>query len=283
MAGPVVQLIYNRTSGGHCPRRLAALQAGFEAQGARVILSECGPGLGIEVGAEASHVCAVGGDGTVRHVALALARCGRALPFSAYPAGTVNLLHRERPFPTDPDRHALRLLGEAEGALLHPASLNDSVFLACASVGPDSRAVAEVSLRLKARIGKLAYAIAFARQAFDWRRTPIRLAWDGGTLTCEAFYVAKGRYFAGPWSFAPEASTAQPLLHVVALERARRRDFARFAWALWRGKPVRGATTFTCTELSAEADEPLVVQADGDAVATLPVRVALHETPLTLR
>jgi diacylglycerol kinase (ATP) len=286
MTGPTVQLFYNRTAGGHCPRRLAALQAGFEAEGARVILSECGPGLDIEVGVEASHVCAVGGDGTLRHVALALARCGRALPLSVYPAGTVNLLHRERPFPTDPAGHALRLLGEDGGGRLHPAALNDTVFLSCASVGPDSRAVAEVSLKLKARIGKLAYAVAFVRILLDWQREPIRLAWEGGDLVCEAFYVAKGRYFAGPWSFAPEASVAEPLLHVVALTRARRRDFARFVWTLWRGRAVRelpDVAVFTCTELTANAEAPLPLQADGDPVAVLPVRIALHDTPLSLR
>src|SRR5919112_3835993 len=103
MPSPIVQLFYNRTSGGHCAHRLAALRAGFEARGAEVILSECGPANPIEVRAEASHVCAVGGDGTLRHVALALARCGRRLPLSIYPAGTVNLLHRERPCATDPE------------------------------------------------------------------------------------------------------------------------------------------------------------------------------------
>jgi diacylglycerol kinase (ATP) len=286
MPSPVVQLIYNRAAGGHCPRRIEALRAGFEAKGARVILSECGPGRDIELGAEASHVCAVGGDGTLRHVALALARCGRSLPLSVYPAGTVNLLHRERPCPTDPDGHALRLLGEEEGPPLHPASLNDTFFLACASVGPDSRAVAEVSLPLKARIGKAAYLVAFLRILLDWRRAPIRLAWDGGTCVCEAFYVAKGRHFAGPWSFAPQASTAEPLLHVVALERARRRDFARFALAMGRGRPVDrlpGVTAFTCTELSAEAEEPLPLQADGDPVTALPVRIAVHPEALSLR
>lgn len=235
---------------------------------------------------EASHVCAVGGDGTLRHAALALARCGRAVPVSFYPAGTVNLLHRERPCAIDPEGHALRLLGEEEGGRLHPATLNDTAFLACASVGPDSRAVAGVSLPLKARIGKLAYAVAFARLLLDWRRVPIRLEWDGGETVCEAFYVAKGRYFAGPWSFAPDASTAQPVLHVVALATARRRDFARFAIALWRGRPVGalpGVKSFECTRLSAEADEALPVQADGDSVTALPVRIALHDTPLSLR
>jgi diacylglycerol kinase family enzyme len=285
MPTPTVQLFYNRTSGGHCPRRLGALRAGFEARGAKVLLSECGPAHPVEIGEETSHVCAVGGDGTLRHVALALARCGRRLPLSVYPAGTVNLVHRERLFPLDPDGHALRLLAEDSGALLHPASLGDGFFLACASVGPDSRAVAEVSLELKARVGRLAYAWALVRTLFDWRRSPIRLAWDGGAIDCEAFYVAKGRYFAGPWSFAPEADVGEPLLHVVALETARRRDFARFAFALWRGRRVEtlpGITAFTCTALTAEAEAPLPVQADGDPAGTLPVTIELHGEALSL-
>ena len=287
-AAPVtatVQLFYNRSAGGHCPRRLDSLRAGLERQGARVLLSECGPGREIEVAEEASHVCAVGGDGTLRHVALAVSRCGRPLPLSVYPAGTVNLLHRERPYPLDPDGHASRLLGERAGDQLHPVGLGDTFFLACASVGPDSRAVAEVSLKLKAWIGKFAYLAAFLRILFDWRRDPIRLTWDGNALTCEAFYVAKGRYFAGPWSFAPKASVCEPLLHVVALERARRRDVARFAFAILRGRPVErlpGVTVFTCTALSAASDLPLPVQADGDPVAALPATIALHGSSLAL-
>jgi diacylglycerol kinase (ATP) len=285
MAGRRVQLFYNRTAGGHCPRRLAALRARFEANGAEVIVSECRPGAEIAVGEGVSHVCAVGGDGTVRHVALALARCGRPLPLSVYPTGTVNLLHRERPFPLDPDLHALRLLGEPGEGRLHPVELNDTMFLACASVGPDSRAVAAVSLPLKRRIGKLAYVVAFARVLLRWQRQEIRLACDGAETVCEAFYAAKGRFFAGPWSFAPDARVADPFLRVVALRTARRRDFARFVWALWRGRRVDalpGVTAFTCTGFTAEADAPLPVQADGDHVAALPVRARLRAEPLPL-
>jgi diacylglycerol kinase family enzyme len=285
MASPIVQLFYNRTSGGHCPHRLAALEDRFAANGAEVILTESAPGSEIAVADRASHVCAIGGDGTVRHVALALARCGRALPLSVYPAGTVNLLHRERDFPLDPDRHARRLLSAAAGERLHPVEINDTLFLACASAGPDSRAVAAVSLPLKRRIGKLAYAVSFLGILLRWERRNIRLVWDGRSLECEAFYAAKGRFFAGPWSFAPEASVCDPRLHVVALTRARRRDFARFAWALWRRRAVDrlpGAVAFTCTAFTAEADAPIPVQADGDLVATLPLNVRLRPDPLAL-
>ena len=281
--GHVVQLFFNRTAGGHCDKRLAALRSGFEAGGARVILSECGPDKSIAVDADASHICALGGDGTIRHVALAVSRCGRPLPLGIYPAGTVNLLHRELGSPLDPAGYVARALG-GDGACFHyPVELNDTLFLACASVGPDSRAVATVSGALKRRIGKLAYAIAFLKLLLDWRRDAIEIECDGRAIACEAFYLAKGRFFAGPWSFAPDASLASPTLHLIALRCARRRDYLRFLWTLWRGGAVAtlpGVTALTCTRFAARSKVPLPVQADGDIVATLPIEARLRAEPM---
>jgi diacylglycerol kinase (ATP) len=281
--GHIVQLFFNRTAGGHCEKRLADLASGFEAGGARVILTECGPGNPVAIAAEASHVCALGGDGTVRHVAHAVARCGRPLPLGVYPAGTVNLLHREIGSPLDPALYVARALGTDGAALHYPVELNDTIFLACASVGPDSRAVAGVSARLKWRIGKLAYVVAFLKLLVGWRRDQIIVECDGRALACEAFYVAKGRFFAGPWSFAPDARLASPRLHLVALERARRRDYARFLWALWRGRRIDalpGVTALDCTSFAARSDALLPVQADGDIVAALPIEVRLRDEPM---
>ena len=115
-----------------------------------------------------------------------------------------------------------------------------------------------------------------------WPRRRITLVADGRTTVCEAFYVAKGRFFAGPWSFAPEARLTSPLLHVIAIEKAGRLGFARFVWAMVRGLPVDrvpGIAAFTCTALTAGASAPLPVQADGDIVAYLPARIALRAEP----
>src|SRR3546814_7461147 len=78
---------------------------------------------------------------------------------------------------------------------------------------------------------------------------------------------------------------AIPILLVgVARALARRRDCARFAWALRRGTclgGLRGVAAFTCTALTAESEAPLPVQADGDIVATLPARIQLRADPLS--
>lgn len=279
----VVQLIHNASSGRHSPRGLAALRASLEAAGAEVLVSESGPGIAVTIAPEASHVCAVGGDGTLRHVVDAVARCGRRVPVSVYPSGTVNLVHREMLHPVAPSAYAAAILGRADPASHYVAEVNGLLFLACVSVGPDAQAVAALSPRLKRRIGRAAYAVAFLWLLVRWRRVPIILSADGREIRCEAFYVAKGRHFAGPWSFAREAGLALPLLHVVALERSSRRAFLRFAWALVRRRPLTGLPgiiTFTCTELRADCPDALPVQADGDVVSALPATIRLRPEPV---
>ncbi|MDB5697488.1 MAG: hypothetical protein JWN69_292 [Alphaproteobacteria bacterium] len=279
----IVQLVVNPTAGTYRSAIVVSLRAAFERAGAQVIVSECGPGRSLAISAEADHVCSIGGDGTVRHVALATAGCERPVPLSIYPTGTINLLHREARCSLVPDDYAGRVLRGEQPRRQYAVSLNDTLFLACASVGPDSAAVAALSPTLKRRIGRLAYAVAFCRTLLHWRRDEIELTADGRAIACEAFYVAKGRFFAGPWSFAPEARLHTPELHVVALSKVTRLRYARFLWAMLVGARidrVPGALCFTCTALTARSARPLAVQADGDIVAALPITLSLRGDPI---
>jgi diacylglycerol kinase family enzyme len=281
-AGAIVQLFYNPTSGSHSPRKLNALARSLEAAGATVIRAQsldCTPAIALE----ATHVCIAGGDGTVRHVATALARCGRSLPAAILPAGTVNLLAREAGFSGHPEQLARRLLAKGSQRRHFGASLGDTMFFACASAGPESLAIARHSPRLKRVIGRLAYATAFCRLLVSWPRMRMRLTSEGRTYACEAVYVAKGRFFAGPWSFAPLASSNEALLHIVALERCRRRNFLGFCLDMLLGRdPAKrqGVTAFTCTALKLECDGAMPIQADGDVVAQLPVAITLDARPV---
>lgn len=279
----VVQLVANPAAGNHCADRLENLARAFARAGACVIRSECGPHRDLEIDRRASHLCVVGGDGTLRHVALAALRTGREISLSLYPAGTVNLVHREARCELEPDLYARRIVRANLPRRQYAAMLDDGLFLACASAGPDSAAVAALSPGLKRWIGRYAYAVAFLKVLLAWQRPRITLTHDGTSLECEAFYVAKGRYFAGPWSFAPQARVDEPMLHVVALETATRRAYARFLWAMLRGRRVAnlpGVRSFTCTALRAESGRPVPVQADGDVAAHLPVDIRIRPEPL---
>lgn len=280
--GEVVQVFSNPASGRHSRDRIAALTRALEAHGAKVLLSECGSGIP-QIAPEATHVCAAGGDGTVRHVGDAVVHQGRAVAMSIYPAGTINLLAREAGYPHDAESFAARVLGQGARRHHHAVAMGDSHFFACASVGPDSLAVSQVSPRLKRAIGRLAYAFAALKLLFDWQRTSIELDTGDRKVRCEAFYVAKGRYYAGGWSFAKDARVHEPVLHAVTLRQARRRDYLRFLAVIAAGRDVStlaNVEVFTCTTLSAKAAKPLPIQADGDIVGTLPTTMTVSETPL---
>ena len=277
----VIQLFYNPCSGMYSELAIKKLVEAFERLGAVVICTKSVLNRKIEIEQSVSHICIAGGDGTVRSVIQAVMPVSENISFSIYPIGTVNLIARENGYASDPNTFAKYVLTKEAARFHFTVKLNDTLFLACASVGPDSVAVASVSLRMKQCIGRAAYLVALLKTFFKWNRPHITLEASGQTYDCEAFYVAKGRYFAGKWSFA-RASLNQPLLHVVALKYARRRDFIRFIWAIARDrvKEQEGLIFFTCTEMKATCPDALPVQADGDIIMTLPVTLSINTEPL---
>jgi diacylglycerol kinase (ATP) len=280
--GQVVQVFSNPRAGRHSRRKVAALARALEARGATVLLSQSADGAP-RIAEHATHVCVAGGDGTVRHVADAVLRDGRAVTMSIFPTGTVNLLAMEVGYPRAPEAFAEMVLTEGARRRHYPVEMGVGHFFACAGVGPDSLAVAGVSPRLKRMIGRLAYVVAGARLLIDWPRDRIDLRANGRTTTCEAFYVAKGRYYAGRLSFARQARVDEPVLHVVALRRARRRDYLRFAATLALGRDIDGLANveaFTCTTLNVNSGRSLPIQADGDIVGALPATLAVRPAPL---
>jgi diacylglycerol kinase family enzyme len=275
-----IQLFLTPTPDASVLARVEALSRALGAKGIGVILTKSGfDPLVIDEGAD--HVCAVGGDGTLRHVVEAARKLDRSIGASVYPVGTVNLVAKEYAYPSAPEAFAARL---ASGLLSerHFASVNGLPILACASIGPDSYAVEAVSPRLKRWCGRSAYLIALAGLLVRWPRTKMTLRHDGQQTECEAVYIAKGRFFAGPWSIAPEASGASPVLHVVALPVASRLLYLRFAWSIFRHRPhdLAGVERFTCNALTIEGAPATPLQSDGDILAHLPATIRMEEEPI---
>lgn len=284
-----IQLVSNPDSGAYSRPVLDRLRAEFERQGAQVTESESSPRTPLLIDATADRLCVVGGDGTLRHAVKALEKSGSNVPLVAYPGGTVNLMQLELAYPTDTARFVETVLRTGQVRTQYAATLNDTRFLTCASIGPDSAAVAALSEPLKRIVGKLAYVIAFLGVLWRWPRPLLSVRIDAQRpQSCEAIYIAKGRHFAGPWSFAPEARQSEPVLHVIMLERLTRWRYVRFMLTMLLGRPVAGLAGITChrcTSLQIEAAggdgaygaEP--VQADGDIATHLPAHI--HVGPET--
>ncbi len=295
----IIQLISNPCSGSYSPSLIARLTAEFIRQGAQVVQGESSPRAPLVIAPEAERLCVVGGDGTVRHVVAAWQKAQANRPHNtpppsliAYPGGTVNLLQLETQLPLAPEAFVARALHTGDAREHYSVTINDTLFLACASVGPDSAAVARLSEPLKRWLGKLAYVVAFLAVLWHWPRPKLRVTVDGHVLDCEAVYLAKGRYFAGPWSFAPAARLDAATLHIVSIARLTRWIYIRFMLAMMLGRAVETIpgvtlhtgstqTTVTLDGLSA-ADAHLPVQGDGDIISHLPARISLNPAPVNV-
>jgi diacylglycerol kinase family enzyme len=122
----------------------------------------------------ASAVIAVGGDGTVRDVATALA--GTSVPLGVVPTGTTNLFAINVGLPRRDLLACARVaLGGSTRAVdvgvarAHRvgADATEHPFLFVAGIGNDAATLADVSVGLKRRIGWLAYLVAGARHLCD--------------------------------------------------------------------------------------------------------------------
>lgn len=279
---PMVQLVCNPESGGYSPDLIEGLRAAWRQHGFDTLVSESSPRAAFALAGQASRVCIAGGDGTVRHVLADAGLRTAGKPVDIFPAGTVNLAAREWQASARPETFVAAALDRGP-RIFYPAEVNGTPFLVCASIGPDARAVAAVSLPLKRHIGRLAYGVSMLATLLRWKRPKLTLHANGQATMCEAVYIAKGRFYAGPWSFAPEARLDTPLLHVVALRTARRRDFLAFMAVTLLGRSPANANIlrFTTDALRVECDHAEAVQADGDIAAALPACFSVSLKPVT--
>lgn len=290
----LVQLIHNPASGTHHDLRLGVLAQAFEACGAKIVMGTTEIDGRMDLVKECDLICVSGGDGTLRLVIAAMQKIGLKTPLCIFPAGTVNLVAREIGYASQPEQFASEVMrGYLEGAearLREPvASSNHGPFAACLSAGPDGVAVANHSPGLKKKIGRSAYAWSFAKLFLRWPRQKFNLQVTTSDeaqneLSCEAFYVAKGRYFAGPWSLTPEAGMGEDHFHLITLSRASRRHFLRFMIAIARGKDPENlpfaqscrARSLTVKNTGISVDNKFF-QEDGDEMAVAPQHIMMTD------
>lgn len=226
----------------------------------------------------ADCICIVGGDGTARDVLARLNELPLKSRIMVYPLGTINLLAREAGYEADCIKFVERATSGDAPQQFHTVKMNDGLMLVCASVGPDSAAVATVDPQMKRKFGRSAYLISVLKLLYRWPRNRIEVSIDGENFKCEAVYLLNGKYYAGPWCLDSIASLRTPSVQVLMLPQARRRDYMRLIAATLIHPVFADASWQRQTGYSVElrSSSPLPVQADGDITATLPVRLSVR-------
>ncbi len=272
----LAQLVFNPLSGNHSSAGIDRLADALRSVGFTVTLTPSSPQHPLIIDSQSNHICVAGGDGTVRHAAAALAELDNPPSFSVYPMGTINLVAREWNAPRDPMAFARHVVEQSAKRVLPIVKINATHFVACASIGPDSLAVATVSEALKSRIGRLAYGVSLARILIGWTPPKLKVQIGAQAYECGALHVANGRYYAGPWVIAPLASLNDQSLQVTMLVRARRRDFILFLIAVLLGRTgaLANVKTVEAQSLSISSDRNVSLQLDGDEGTSLPAEIS---------
>lgn len=272
-----ILLIFNRHAARVNERRIEALAAAFATAGHSVERIDSYDPAMPEKACLSDCICIAGGDGTVRDVMARLADMPSNVRIAVYPLGTINLIAREAGYETDCDRFVARATSADASSLFHMVRMNDGLVLVCASVGPDSAAVAGVTADMKRRFRRFAYLLSALNLLYRWPRDRIEVSVDGENHACEAAYVLNGKYYAGPWSLDARASLRDASIQILLLPKARRRDYLRLiaATIIHPAFGDRRWQRLTGSTVDIRSSQALPVQADGDITANLPVRFSI--------
>lgn len=287
-----VALVCNPRAGNYSLARLDQLQHAFERHRHLVTRHDSQSFRLDQLAAPVDLICIAGGDGTVRTTIANnadanadpnAAAAAPPVPYCIFPMGTVNLVAREAGYRADAENFPPDILAGRRLRRHVAGRVDDEIFLCCASVGPDSHAVARLSPRLKERLGRFAYAVALMKLGSAWPRPKLQLDIDGTPHSAEALFILKGRYYAGPWALDRAADLASDRFRLLLLPQARRRDLMRlllfamfgasFADPRWVRRDAR------VVDILGPAGLP--VQADGDIVALTPARICIDPEPMT--
>jgi diacylglycerol kinase family enzyme len=219
---PSVAFVINRTRVRNLGRlhracREAAAAAGLRPQFLETTVDERGVGLALgAVEAGSALVFAVGGDGTVRACAEALA--GTEVPLAIVPRGTANLAARALGIPAGLDA-ALAIGFGGRDHRIDLARADGITFAAMAGIGLDAAVVGATPGLLKERLGWAGYAMSGVTRLAG-RRHVFRVRLDGGRLLARparCVVVGNAGLLPGGFVLLPAARLDDGLLDVGIL------------------------------------------------------------------
>jgi len=305
-----VALIYNPVSGQYSNRRPAAVQdalAVFRAAGVSAEVFETTTPTGATAHTEEAirqgcdTVIACGGDGTVHAILQSLV--GTQVALGVIPLGTANALAADLDLFGSPERVAEALLRAVParvpvGRIQFKDSAGDGAsrsFIVAAGIGADAQLMYRMDARLKRRFGYILYLIeafrVWASGSFPLFEAAVTTNGSDTPHIVEAsqLLAVRVRSFGGVLrELAPGATLRGGSLQLLAFKTQSRRRFLRFLLAvLFRRHTFHNtielieAASVECRARNGSADH-VFVEADGDVLGSLPVRIEVVPDALTL-
>jgi YegS/Rv2252/BmrU family lipid kinase len=278
--GRSLALIVNPSAGGgRAGRALPGVEAALRQRGLdyhveRTRSLEHARELAHSAVARGESAVAFGGDGLIGAVAGALNSGDGVL--GVLPGGRGNDFARTLGIPLEP-RAAVEILDTGVVRALDLGEADGRPFIGIASCGFDSEAN---RIANEARIirGNLVYAYGALRALASWRPATFSVRLDGGEPRHASGYTvaaANSKAYGGGMWLAPAAALDDGLLDVVIVGHVPKRRFLRLLPTVFKGEHVRepNVEVIRAREVEISAERPFALYADGDPIASLPVKV----------
>jgi diacylglycerol kinase (ATP) len=279
--------VFNPAAGRNRRARFDAVIAAVRALGCPVTVVETNaPGHAEEIARAVAVedfdvIAAAGGDGTINEIVNGLP--GKAIALGIIPLGTANVLADEIGLGKATNIVA-RALAEGPPRPIYVGRANGRRFCMMAGAGFDANVVDGISLALKKRVGPLAYAWQAFVQGFRDTYSPCEVTIDGVVHRTTSAVACNGRRYGGPFVAAPRASLTDDSFQVVLMKGRGWFSVLRYGLGLMVGKVGAwpDVDILTGREVTITGGKAQPVQADGDILTTLPLKLEIDPEPVRL-
>lgn len=176
-----------------------------------------------------------GGDGTMSSVVRHFV--GKETTMGVLPFGTGNAFARDLSIPFGL-LDACKVITQGETKRVDLGYAGNDYFVNVLTAGLSTRIVVELDATQKKRFGRFAYFFALGRALATVKSFHAKVITPEQTMEFETLQVVigNGRYHAGPFPLAPNASITEGKLSMYALATTNRGSFLRLAWMLRTGR-----------------------------------------------
>ncbi|MDD3400485.1 MAG: diacylglycerol kinase family lipid kinase [Eubacteriales bacterium] len=229
-------------------------------------------------------IVAVGGDGTVREVAMSLIETD--IPLGIIPCGTGNDYVRPLGIPTNVDK-AVDILLKGERLRVDTGEINGQRYINVAGFGFDVD-VLDSTERYKKKIknGSLAYlrGLINALKHLKMRKTHIVLPDRELDFDALLFTAGNGTHFGGGMNITPKANPNDGLLDICIAHDVNKLTVLYMLPKLLKGKHLssKHVTYFNATSLTAVCDPISRIEVDGEVMEGTPIDLRIVPQSLTV-
>lgn len=227
------------------------------------------------------------GDGTINNAVNAIINRidNENFYISVIPMGTANVFCKELYIRNYKDtvKHILRNqpLNMRLGYVRALDNSKSKYFFLMASAGLDSMAVYYINEKLKSKIGKLAYIVAFFKAFWKSRKVDIFAKIDGNIYKNKITCVLNGKYYGGGFKIGQKAINESGF-EVIMIKKF---DFIHFnifsIIKYFLTRKTKNIISIRTNKIELESNNFMSLEIEGDSFCNLPV--AIESTGKTLK